>query len=472
MKEITQSIPIVVLTGILLSAASLVLLLRPVPWLALLPPLLLPVLLLLGRYPEYGYYLMVVLIPMNAWQGLLDKYQFLTISKLVGIFIVFAVLYKIITGQEMYSHLKTNLWYPLAGFFLISVISTLYSNYRLACIDDLRQMITAFLFFALTIFFIREKQLKKTLPVLLITSTSFSAFIAVVGKIFKIDALFIAMNAETATQRAIGTANDPNFYAAMILVSLPLIAHFFFYSASARDRLLFLTLFIHNCYAVILTYSRGVMLVLCFTLAMILAEHFKRIKLKYLGFLIIIVGVLGSIAISKMPEMTIWERMQTLMTPQADLSLTRRASYIQVAKEAVIYDPLIGSGPGTFPFIYMNSRYAAALATKASGFARAAHNTYLEILVGTGFIGLALFLSALFSGIKTFFSTQKYLKRRAKYCDASYVRALAYSSISLFFSFLFLSGVYRKYLWLFLGLSVVVAHLYNTKGEGSIDESC
>ncbi|WP_321415554.1 O-antigen ligase family protein [uncultured Desulfobacter sp.] len=472
MKDINQSIPIAVLTGIILSAASIVLLLQPVPWLALLPPLLLPALLLLGRYPEYGYYLMVVLIPMNAWQGLLDKYQFLTISKLVGIFILFAVLYKIITGQEMFSRIKTNMWYPLGGFFLISVISTLYSNYYLSCIDDLRKIITAFLFFALTIFFIREKQLNKTLPILLITSTSFSAFIAVVGKIFKIDALFIAMNAETTTQRAIGTANDPNFYAAMILVSLPLIAHFFFYTTSTRDRIVFLILFIHNCYAVILTYSRAVMLVLCFTLTLILIEHFKRIRLNYLGFLIIIVGILGSIAVSKMPEMTIWERMMTLMTPQADLSLTRRASYIQVAKEAVVYDPLIGSGPGTFPFVYMNSRYAAALATNESGFARAAHNTYLEVLVGTGFIGFTLFLTAFFFGIQNFFKTQKCLKNITKYYEASYVRAMTYSFLSLSFSFLFLSGVYRKYLWLFLGLSVVVAHLYNTNGGGPIEDNC
>lgn len=410
---------------------------------------------------------MVVLIPMNAWQVLIDKYEFLTISKLVGIMVIFSVLLKIINRQEILSRIKTNLWYPLALFFLISIISTFYSDFPLVCIDNLRKMITAFLFLALTIFFIREKQLKKTLPILLIASTSFSAFIAIAGKILSIETLVISMDLSVSAERAIGTANDPNFFAAMILISFPLIAHFFFHNTSTRIRILLAALFIHNCYAIILTYSRGVTLALCFTLIIILLENIKRIKLRYLGFLIVAAVIMGSIVIPKIPEMIIWERMQTLLTPQADTSLTRRASYIQVAKEAVVYDPVIGSGPGSFPQIYMNSIYATALATKASGFVRAAHNTYLEIVVGTGFLGLGLFLYTLFIGIKNFFNTQKHLKTLEKYSEASYVRALAYSFISLLFSFMFLSAVYRKYLWLFLGLSAVVAYIYKNGEEPS-----
>ena len=92
------------------------LLLRPDPWLAVLPPLLLPVLFLLGRYPECGYYLIVALIPMNAWQGLMDKYEFFTISKLVGILVILSVFLKIVSRQELLNRIKTNLWYPLSGF--------------------------------------------------------------------------------------------------------------------------------------------------------------------------------------------------------------------------------------------------------------------------------------------------------------------------------------------------------------------
>jgi hypothetical protein len=236
---------------------------------------------------------------MNAWRSLMNKYEFLTISKLVGILVILSVFLKIVSRKELLSRMKTDLWYPLAGLLMVSIISTFYSDYPLECINDLRQMITVFLFLALTLFFIREKEIKKVIPIILIASTSFSAFIAVAGKILNIGDLFISMDSDAITGRAIGTANDPNFFAAMILVSLPLIAHFFSRSHSTRNRMLFAVLFIHNCYAVILTYSRGVTLALCFTVILILFENFKRIKLKYLGFLIVAIGIMAALLFPK-----------------------------------------------------------------------------------------------------------------------------------------------------------------------------
>ena len=196
-------------------------------------------------------------------------------------------------------------------FFIVSIISTFYSNFPLECINDLRQMSTAFLFLALTLFFIREKQLKKTIPIILIVSTFFSAFVAVAGKIFRIDALFITMDSNALAGRVIGTANDPNFFCSNDSGKSTVNRTFYFHNGSKRNRILLAALFLHNCYAVVLTYSRGVILALCFTIIIILIEHFKRIKLKYLGFLIVATGILGSIAVSQLPEMTIWERMQT-----------------------------------------------------------------------------------------------------------------------------------------------------------------
>ena len=432
---------------------------QPKPYLALLLPLIIPILLTLMHHPEYGYYLIIALIPLNAWQGLTEKYPFLTISKLVGIWIVLVLLIKIAIKPDLLNRLKTKLWYPLFGFLFINLISALHSEWFPSSILMLRQFVTAYLFLALTLFFVEEQQFKRIIPLIIVISTSISAFVAVVAKHLQIQCLLLSVKDAAISERAIGTANDPNFFAAMIIISLPLIANFFFTNKSVKVRFFLCVLFINNTYAIVITYSRAMMLVFTLIMVIIFLEHLRKLKLIYLGFFVLMLTVLMGLVVKELPKTAIWERMRSLSTPQIDMSLMRRASYIQVAKKAIMHKPFIGSGPDTFPALYEKSMYSIAFYTKQSGYTRAAHNTYLEIVVGCGILGLAFFLYTLCLSLRYFYKVQ-YNLRFYDEKQAAYVRSLAYSFISILFSFLFLSAVYLKYLWLFLGLSAVAFNLY------------
>ena len=81
------NLPLVLLTALPLAAARIYLLLQANPYLAIFPPLLAPILVWLGHRPLYALYLIVILIPFNAWRELLSQYQFLTLSKLIGLFL-------------------------------------------------------------------------------------------------------------------------------------------------------------------------------------------------------------------------------------------------------------------------------------------------------------------------------------------------------------------------------------------------
>ena len=60
-KAINPKTLLVLVSALAMSGVSLLLLVtQPTPALALLPPLLLPVVLFLGRRPEYGYYLIII----------------------------------------------------------------------------------------------------------------------------------------------------------------------------------------------------------------------------------------------------------------------------------------------------------------------------------------------------------------------------------------------------------------------------
>jgi len=435
---------------------------QPKPYLALLLPLVIPFLLILIHRPEYGYYLIIALIPLNAWQSLTEKHQFLSISKFVGIIVVLALFLKMLREPKDIQRLRSPIWYPLFGLFVVAIISTFYSNFLIISIDNLRKLATAYLFTALTIYFIRENQLKTIIPIILIISISFSAVLAVLGHIFNIHSFAVNVTSAAVSERAIGGSTDPNFFAAAILISLPLIAHFIFKAQSVKYKLFFTGLFAHNFYAIIITYSRSAILVLTAILVVLLIEHLKKIRPRHLGFIIIILTIVATIGLKKIPDTDLFKRMASITSPQTDLSLSRRASYLKVTWDAIKKNPLIGWGPGAFPYIYRNSSYAVAFATKESGYARKAHNTYLEVIVGTGTLGLALFLSTLFLSFRGFYKSQK-LFRNLTNIDSGLIRAFIYSFLSLCLAIVFLSSLYHKYIWLFIGLSAAAENILRQK---------
>jgi len=196
-------------------------------------------------------------------------------------------------------------------------------------------------------------------------------------------------------------------------------------------------------------------------------EYIRKIRPIHLGFVILSIAILGIFGIKEIPKTTLWDRMMTLSSPQLDGSLLRRASYITVAIEAFKANPMLGCGFGSFPLIYERSIQSTAFALKdEQSNKRMAHNTFLEILVGTGIIGLTFFIFLLFMSFSFFYVAQLRIKRRDR-LGGAYIRCLGYSFISLLASFLFLSAPYHKYMWLFIGLSAVAYNL--TKAKGSIN---
>jgi O-antigen ligase len=150
--------------------------------------------------------------------------------------------------------------------------------------------------------------------------------------------------------------------------------------------------------------------------------------------------------------------MTTLSAPQTDVSLLRRASYVLVAKNAVKENPFIGTGPGTFPLIYQYSTFASAFAEDSSGYARSAHNTYLEVVVGTGILGLGVFFIIIIWAFIHLYRIHKHLKND-DVIQAALVRSIAWSLVAFLTALMFSSQLYHKYIWLLLGLSFVVDHI-------------
>jgi putative inorganic carbon (HCO3(-)) transporter len=415
-KDVIAFKPIEGFFFLIILAISLGLLATPYYIYAIIPVFIIVFFFILARKPQLGYYLIVFLIPFDAFRGLTESVGFLTVSKLIGLWIFILMLFYILFKKRIPPNLKSNLWAWFAILFVISLVSALLSDYRLLAFDTLRQLTIAYAFVALTLFFLSSKMFQKILPAVLITSITISSILSVVGYIFKIKLFIVGVD---TLQRAVGPSNDPNFFSSMIIFSIPFILHWFFSSQKLIVKCIAGSTLIINLAGVILTYSRGGAMVMVIVAIFLFIEHMRRFRPRYLGFFASLITIAIVAAVVFIPP-TYWERQKSVS--RADESIGARMSYLYIGWHAFKENPILGAGPGTFKEIYSRTPYALQFHEPATSdeplssksFRRYAHNTYVEVLVGTGLLGLAAFCTIIILVLKNFQTAKNNFKLSGK----------------------------------------------------------
>jgi O-antigen ligase len=213
------------------------------------------------------------------------------------------------------------------------------------------------------------------------------------------------------------------------------------------------------------TESRSGLVVLFLSL-MIGAWHYRteltRIRPRHLGFAMLGAVIVIPLAIYAMPAGYV-ARIQSLSILSAgaksqDESLGRRASYIVVGSAMIRENPLLGSGPGTFPLHYATTGYAKAFSAnrKIGDLYRRAHNTYLEIFSELGIPAGLLFVGMLALGLYNLIRARRLWMQRDNREQADLMTHLAMSFLSLTLFLMFLSAPNQKYVWIMLALTSVL----------------
>ena len=187
-----------------------------------------------------------------------------------------------------------------------------------------------------------------------------------------------------------------------------------------------------------------------------------RIRPRHLGFAMLGAAIVIPLAIYAMPA-GYAARIQSLSILSAgskaqDESLGRRASYIVVGGQMIRENPLLGSGPGTFPLHYATTGYAKAFSAnrKIGDLYRRAHNTYLEIFSELGIPAGLLFVGMLGLGLYNLIRARAAWMRRRDWQQADLMTHLGVSFLSLTLFLMFLSAPNQKYLWIMLALTSVL----------------
>ncbi len=405
----------------------------------------------LAFYPHYGYRVIVFLIPYTTMRAFSENAPYLTVSKVLGVWLAFFLIVVYLVTKRLPDELRATLWPWLGAFLAVNLLSAFLSKFPAVALDSLRQLIIAFTFFALTLAILRWKDTIKMLTMILIASISINSLLSIYGYLFNNPRF--AMDLQSL-KRATGAETNPNHFAAYVLFSLPLLAHVFFSARRVSIRVTAALLFMVNVLAIVLSYSRAHALIMFFMLFLLGLFHLHRFRPRFLGF-IGMFAVIGLLTALVLIPPTYWEHQLTA-TSGSDMSISRRFSYLTFGMKAFQQRPLLGSGPGTFVALYGHSRESRHFVDDADRLKRFAHNNYLEVLIGTGLIGLLLFLGIIARALSNFYQARKLFITKKCLDAANLTGAYGLSFLGVLFSFMVLSSQGQKYFWMALALSEIL----------------
>ncbi len=446
---------------VLLVAATLLLLVPPYPTLAVLPGLAILGLLWFGRRDMVPllFYGIVLLIPFGAYRGLGGAFSFVRLHWMFAIALIAFVLIRIVLQKKIPPEVRQGkFWAVVLLFYIVNILAALGSKFPETSTKALLLLGAGFLLVALGMIVVDQKGFSQTLPRVIVGSIFAGSLLAVLGAAFNINWFVRA-----STGRALGAASDPNNMSLMIIFSLPLVVYFLLTARRAWARAALLLVMVINVMAIIATFSRGGALVLAIALLLMLWEFRRQIAPRNLGLLLGL-GGLAVVALLLLAPEAYTQRIKSIKTAD-DFAMRRRASYIVAARDLVAERPLLGSGPNTFSARYVETDLGRSFMREKSTRGRKAHNTYVEVLVGSGVVGLVLYLIILGVSLKSFSKARQLFLLTGRTQMALLTTAYRTSFLTLLVYLLIYSEVNHKYYLLSLALSQIALRLAQTVPE-------
>jgi O-antigen ligase len=258
-----------------------------------------------------------------------------------------------------------------------------------------------------------------------------------------------------------GLWGDQNEFCALLLAILPLAVLNIIISRGKFYKFLSIAISATLTIGVVLTYSRGGFLALC---VMIVLAIFKistgRNRIKILAITIPCM-VIAFALIYYFFSAEIIARMETLNVLSSQETVAKDESlrlryyfYFELVPKIFSEHPILGVGLRQI-ILYNPFHYYA-------------HNTYLEVLTGTGIVGFVPFILILFFTWKELRSVQKHRDGNGFFLR-SYASALEIGFLGYLFAGLFVSLDVNKMLWLIISIAAVIFNLNKIQARAEYD---
>jgi O-antigen ligase len=253
--------------------------------------------------------------------------------------------------------------------------------------------------------------------------------------------------------RAVGPVGNPNAYAQMLVVAVPLALGRVLGERRLLLRVLALAATVLFLAAIYLTFSRGGFIGLAVVLVLSFFRYRPRLAAIVLGagvVLLVAGGVSGTYGarVSTLSQALPWNSDEA----SGDPSIRSREIFLDVSLRIWRDHPLGGVGYANYPASYHD--YNREVGTDPT-FGHSAHNTPVEVLAETGVVGLAFWLTLGVAAAVTLVRARRSAKERPHLVVA--IDSLAIALVGYLVTSLFLSPAFPMLYWLLLALCFSVA---------------
>lgn len=256
--------------------------------------------------------------------------------------------------------------------------------------------------------------------------------------------------------RYVGPVNDPNYYAQLLLLGLPLAAIGAIKSSNSGQRAIFVLASGLILTAMLMTVSRGAIVALLAVLVVALRRQRKRLLVATV-FLILV----GLVAVNFLPDVVVsrflgvYNDISSVLTGNgfiADKAIAGRLAEMEVAIRLFLDHPMFGVGYNNFDSLYQDVARLNSLMSR--GEAREAHNLYLEILAERGLIGFGFFAALISLAIWSASVGARICSAGGHRLEGGFAAALILSLSAYLATSVFLHEAFSASFWVLISLAV------------------
>lgn len=448
-------------------AGSVFLLTTPYYYWALVPGPAILGLFLLGRYPQVSLYIFIFLIPFEFLTRWSSTQSEITVSKFLGVWTVIVSLFMVLLGRWRAKHLRSALWPFILAYVLINVVSTLNSDHLATAVYDVRLLLVAVTVFALVLLLSTTSSFVSTIPTLLVWGVMLNYAIFLLEFRFGVTMPWVE-GTYFPRDVSMPAYAMPTAYSIYFVFLLPFLVHRFFFSRGHAMRALYGALAAVAVSGMMYLGSRAAFVVTLFLVVILTAQYLKLLKPRLVGFLL--AGLFAGVALLIVftPEWYL-ARQKSMFDTKTEASVSQRVTFLRTGWQFFKQKPILGFGPGAFMDEYATTLESASYATPWQGYRMRAHNTYLEILVGTGLLGLLSFLAIVGIALRNFRVAARNFRRKGELSRELLANAYQAAFVVNLLYFLFISYLTMKHFWIFLALSQITLNVSERSHHGEVE---
>jgi len=445
----------------LVVAGTVFLLATPYYYLALLPGPLIVALLLLGRFPQFSWYLLIFLIPSEFLTRMSATQPGITVSKFLGLWIVVVALLMLLMDHWRVQHLKSRLWPFLAVFVLANVFSTLISAHLAIALEHLQQLLVAVVIFALTLLLTGRGGFMRTVPSVLIWGVLLNYVIFLLD--FRGGVTMPWVSESPFPQDAkLPAYAMPTGYSVYLVFVFPFLIHRFAFSKGLAKKILYFCLSVLTVSGIMYLGSRAAFLLILFIAAILSFQYLRLLKPRLIGLLLAGVFLSAALVTLFMPEWYVG-RQKSMVETETDGSISGRIDFLKSGWDFFKQKPFFGFGPGAFPEEYSKTLYAAKHGETPLSYRMMAHNTFLEVVVGSGLLGLLSFLALVAIALMNYRTAARNFRCEGHRDQELMTRAYLAVFLANLLYFFFISYLTMKHFWIFLAVSQLALNFSQPK---------